>query len=175
MVVVAAPLPPPAFALSELRLGKPSLREGSRAEASAKADRQSQQTLACAVQKIYADFCRGAARCFDCSRAGGVVMTAAWSLVRSHSKRRPLPVRTGGGFRFFRMSGRLARLAGAASSSRANSVRGTMQNKDRLAAVSPKSDQVFCSGGCDSGGVLPLPALAQEKGPSMTPGPFILS
>src|ERR1017187_9287216 len=45
--------------------------------------------------------------------------------------------------------------------------------KDRLAAVSPKSGQVFCSGGCDSSGVLPLPALAQEKGPSMTPGPFI--
>src|ERR1022692_340878 len=42
--------------------------------------------------------------------------------------------------------------------------------KDRLAAVSPKSDPVFRSGGCDSGGVLPLPALAQEKGPSMTPG-----
>ena len=124
-------------------------------------------------KKVYADFTRGASRCFDCSREVGVVLAAAWSLVRSHSKRRPLSVRTGGGFRFFRMSGRLARLAGAASSSRANSVRGTMQKKDRLAAVSPKSDQVFCSGGCDSSGVLPLPALAQEKGPSMTPGPFI--
>jgi hypothetical protein len=65
------------------------------------------------------------------------------------------------------------RLAGAASSSRAKRVSGTMQKKDRLAAVFPKSDQVFRSGGCDSGGVLPLPALAQEKGPSMTPGPFI--
>ena len=124
-------------------------------------------------KKAYADFTRGAARCFDCSREVGVVLTATWSLVRSHSKRRPLSVRTGGGFRFFRVSGRLARHAGAATSSRANSVGGTAQKKDRLAAVSPKSDQVFRSGCCDSSGVLPLPALAQEKGPSMTPGPFI--
>ena len=126
------PLPPPAFALSELRLGKPSLREGCRAKASAKADRQSQQTLACAFQKVYADFITGGgARCFDCSWAVGVVMTASWSLVRSHSKRRPLPVRTGGGFRFFRMSGRLARLAGAAPSSRVNSARRRHSAKER--------------------------------------------
>jgi hypothetical protein len=119
------------------------------------------------------DFTRGTARCFDCSRTVGVVLAAAWSLVRSHSKRRPLPVRTGGGFHFFKVSGRLARLAGAASSSRANSVGDTVKKKDRLAAVSPKSDQVFRSGGCDSGGVLPLLALAQKKGPSMTPDPSI--
>src|SRR5450759_4666523 len=49
-----------------------------------------------------------------------------------------------------------------------------MQKKDRLAAVSPKSDQVFRSGGCECGGALPLPALAQEKGPSMTPGPIAI-
>jgi hypothetical protein len=58
-------------------------------------------------------------------------MTASWSLVRSHSKRRPLPVRTGGGFRFFRMSGRLARLAGAAPSSRVNSARRRHSAKER--------------------------------------------
>ena len=139
-----------------------------------RAFRLSSSPLACALQKSFADFTRGAARCFDCSREVGVVLTATWSLVRSHSKRRPLSVRTGGGFRFFRVSGQRARLAGAASSSRANSVRGTMQKKDRLAAVSPKSDQVFRSGGCECGGALPFPALAQEKGPSMTPGPIAI-
>jgi hypothetical protein len=41
------------------------------------------------------------------------------------------------------MSGRLARLAGAAPSSRADSVGGTVKKKDRLAAVFPKSDQMF--------------------------------
>jgi len=94
-------------------------------------------------KKVYADFNRGVSRCFDCSRAVAVVLTAAWSLVRSHSNLRPLPVRTGGGFHFFRVAGRLARLAGAAWSSWANSVGGTVQKKDRLAAVFPKSDQVF--------------------------------
>jgi hypothetical protein len=35
------------------------------------------------------------------------------------------------------------------------------KKKDRLAAVSPKSDQVFGSGGCESS-VLPLPAPAKQ-------------
>jgi hypothetical protein len=35
------------------------------------------------------------------------------------------------------------------------------KRKDRLATVSPKSDQVFCSGG-DCSGVLPLPAPTEQ-------------
>jgi hypothetical protein len=36
------------------------------------------------------------------------------------------------------------------------------KKKDHLAAVSPKSDQVLGSGGCDSSDVLPLPAPAEQ-------------
>jgi hypothetical protein len=34
--------------------------------------------------------------------------------------------------------------------------------KDRLAAVSPKSHQMFLSGGCDQSGVLPLPGFGKQ-------------
>lgn len=169
------PLPPPAFAFSELRLGMPSLRAGCRAEASAKADRQSQKTLTCDFSKKFVPTSLAAARCFDCSRAVGVVLTATWSLVRSHSNLRPLPVRTGGGFRFFRVSGRLARLAGEQRLRHRAKERpprgglseigsGVLIGRLRVRRSSPAS----CAGAREKGR-----EKGQEKGPSMTPGPFI--
>ncbi len=40
--------------------------------------------------------------------------------------------------------------------------RSTHNWKDRLAAVAPKCDQMFCLGGCDSGGWLSLPAPTEQ-------------
>ncbi len=39
---------------------------------------------------------------------------------------------------------------------------GEARTEDRLAAVSPKSDQAFGSGGCDGGGTLLRPAISKQ-------------
>ena len=50
-----------------------------------------------------------------------------------------------------------------------------MKQKNRLAAVSPKSDQVFWSGGCNGSGVLVRPAISKEAEANGLPRSYCLA